>query len=46
MEGLTSLRHLLLSHNQIFQLPPELHQMERLETIDVYSNQIPALPQV
>ena len=45
-EGLSSLRHLLLSHNLIFQLPPGLYQLDQLETLDIYSNKITIIQQV
>jgi Leucine-rich repeat (LRR) protein len=46
LDGLSSLKHLLLSHNKIFELSEGLFKLERLERLDLYSNEIRHLPQV
>ena len=45
LEGLSALKHLFLSHNQLFEIPEGVFRLERLETLDLYANHIPALPQ-
>jgi Leucine-rich repeat (LRR) protein len=45
LETLTSLKHLFLSHNQLFEMPEGVFQLKQLETLDLYANNISVLPQ-
>jgi Leucine-rich repeat (LRR) protein len=45
LESLSSLKHLFLSHNQLFEMPEGVFQLKRLETLDLFANNISVLPQ-